>query len=49
VILGTPEWKGIDDFLEIINSLIEERAEILKTENASRAEEIGFYLRCLAA
>jgi len=40
VILRTLRWEDLDDLLDFINSLIEEGANILKTEKASREEEI---------
>lgn len=42
VILRTPRWEDLDDFLELINSLVEEKANILKAEKVSREEEIDF-------
>jgi RimJ/RimL family protein N-acetyltransferase len=42
VILRTPRWEDLDDFLELINSLVAERADILKSERVSREEEIDF-------
>lgn len=37
----------MDDFLELINSLVKERADILKAELVSRYEEIDFLSRVL--
>jgi hypothetical protein len=34
VILRTPKWEDLDDFLGLINSLVDEKADILRTENA---------------
>jgi len=42
VILRTPKWEDLDDFLELINSLVEERADILKAEKVLREEEIDY-------
>jgi RimJ/RimL family protein N-acetyltransferase len=48
VILRTPRWEDLDDFLELINSLVEERADILRTEKVSREEEIDFMAKVLS-
>jgi len=48
VILRTPKWEDLDDFLELINSLVDERADILRTERVSREEEIDFLSRVLS-
>jgi RimJ/RimL family protein N-acetyltransferase len=48
VILRMPRWEDLDDFLELINSLVEERADILRTESVSRDEEIDFLARVLS-
>lgn len=48
VILRTPRWEDLDDFLKLINSLVEERAEILRSELVSREEEIEFLSRVLS-
>jgi len=48
VVLRTPKWEDLDDFLELINSLVEERADILKTERVSKEEEIDFLSRVLS-
>ena len=48
VVLRTPVWEDLDDFLELINSLVEERADILRTEKVSRDEEIDFLSRVLS-
>ncbi|MEM1540352.1 MAG: hypothetical protein QXJ07_03090 [Candidatus Bathyarchaeia archaeon] len=42
VILRTLKWEDLDDLLDFINSLVEEGANILRTEKVSRDEEIGF-------
>jgi hypothetical protein len=39
VILRTPKWEDLDDMLALINSLIEEKANIIKTVNMTRDEE----------
>jgi len=48
VILRTPRWEDLDDFLELINSLVEEGADILRSEKVSRKEEIDFLARVLS-
>ncbi|MCJ7469534.1 hypothetical protein MUO74_03410 [Candidatus Bathyarchaeota archaeon] len=39
VILRTPKWEDLDDMLALINSLVEEKANIIKTVNMTRDEE----------
>jgi len=48
VVLRTPKWEDLDDFLEIINSLVEEGADILRTERVSKEEEIDFLSKVLS-
>jgi RimJ/RimL family protein N-acetyltransferase len=48
VILRTPKWEDLDDFLELINSLVAERADIIRAESVSREEEIDFLARVLS-
>jgi L-amino acid N-acyltransferase YncA len=48
VVLRTPKWEDLDDFLEIINLLVEERADILRTERVSKEEEIDFLSKVLS-
>jgi L-amino acid N-acyltransferase YncA len=48
VVLRTPKWEDLDDFLEIINSLVDEGADILRTERVSKEEEIDFLSRVLS-
>jgi hypothetical protein len=47
VILRMPNWEDLDDFLGLIHSLVEEKADILKTEKVSREEEIEFLSKVL--
>jgi len=47
VVLRTPRWEDLDDFLELINSLVYE-ADILRTERVSREEEIDFLSKVLS-
>lgn len=39
VVLRTPRWEDLDDLLELINSLVEEKAEILVTQKFTREAE----------
>ncbi len=47
VVLRTPRWDDLDDFLELINSLVEERADVLRSEKVSRDEEMEWLSRLL--
>jgi hypothetical protein len=42
VVLRTPRWEDLDDLLELVNSLVDERAEIGRDEKTSRDEEIDW-------
>ncbi|MDH7564501.1 MAG: GNAT family protein [Candidatus Bathyarchaeota archaeon] len=42
VVLRTPKWEDLDDLLELINSLVEEKADIIRTEKVSRDDEVGW-------
>lgn len=42
VILRTPKWEDLDELLELINSLVDEGAEISKNKKATREEEINW-------
>ncbi len=48
VILRTLKWEDLDDLLDLINSLVEEGANILKTEKVSKEEEIEWLSSVLA-
>ena len=48
VVLRTPKWEDLDDFLELINSLVDEKAEITRTEKVSREEEIDWLSKVLS-
>jgi RimJ/RimL family protein N-acetyltransferase len=48
VVLRTPKWEDLDDCLELINSLVDERANINRTENVSREEEIDWLSKVLS-
>ncbi|MEM3695021.1 MAG: GNAT family N-acetyltransferase [Candidatus Bathyarchaeia archaeon] len=49
VILRAPRWEDLNDLLELINSLVEEDADILRTEMVSREEEIDWLSKTLAS
>ncbi|MGQ9507210.1 MAG: GNAT family N-acetyltransferase [Candidatus Bathycorpusculaceae bacterium] len=49
VVLRTPKWEDLDDLLELINSLVEEGAEIIRDEKVSREEEIDWLSKTLAS
>lgn len=38
-VLRTPKWEDLDDLLVLINSLVEEKAEIIMDERLSREQE----------
>jgi len=48
VVLRTPKWEDLDDLLELINSLVNERAEVLRNEVVSRDEEIDWLSKVLS-
>jgi hypothetical protein len=48
IVLRTPTWSDLDDLMEIINSLIEEGADILIDEKVSRDQEIDWLSKALA-
>jgi len=45
VVLRTVKWEDLDDLLDFINSLVEEGANIIRTEEVSREEEIEWLSR----
>ncbi len=49
VILRSPRWSDLDDMLELVNSLIEERAEVNLCEPYSREEEAEWLAGLLAS
>ena len=49
VILRTPKWEDLDDFVELINSLVDEGAEILMVEKVTRDEEADWLGKRMAA
>lgn len=48
VVLRTPKWEDLGDLLELINSLVDEGAEISRDEKVSKEEEIDWLSRLLA-
>jgi len=42
VVLRTPRWEDLDDFLELINSIVDEGAEIMIDERKTREEEVDW-------
>jgi hypothetical protein len=40
VVLRTLRWEDLDDLLEMINSLVEEKADIVRAEKVLRVDEI---------
>jgi RimJ/RimL family protein N-acetyltransferase len=48
IVLRTPMWSDLDDLMAMINSLVEERADILIDEKVSRDQEIDWFSRALA-
>jgi RimJ/RimL family protein N-acetyltransferase len=47
-VLRTPKWEDLDDLLELVNSLVDEKAEIATTEKFSREEEIDWLSKALS-
>ena len=48
VVLRTPSWNDLDDLLELINSLVEERADIIVDQKLTREEETDWLSERLA-
>jgi RimJ/RimL family protein N-acetyltransferase len=46
--LRTPKWDDLDDLLELINSLVKEGADILRSDKVLRDEEIDWLSRTLS-
>jgi len=40
VILRTPKWEGLDDFMEHINSLVEEGVDIVSDKKVTRDQDL---------
>jgi RimJ/RimL family protein N-acetyltransferase len=48
VILRTPRWRDLDDLLELINSLVDEKTEIYVTQKFTREAEAELLLKVLS-
>jgi RimJ/RimL family protein N-acetyltransferase len=48
VILRTPRWEDLDDLMELINSLVDEKAEIARTDKVTREDEVEWLPKVLA-
>lgn len=48
-VLRAPEWDDLDDFLGLINELVDERADILRSTHSTRGEEVEWLADRLAA
>ncbi len=48
VVLRTPRWEDLDDLLELINSLVDEKAEIYITEKFTREAEAEWLTKALS-
>jgi RimJ/RimL family protein N-acetyltransferase len=42
-VLRTPRWEDLDDLLDMINSLVEEKADIIRGEKVTREEEASWF------
>jgi L-amino acid N-acyltransferase YncA len=48
-VLRAPDWHDLDDFLALINELVDERVDILRSTHSSRSEETEWLADRLAA
>jgi RimJ/RimL family protein N-acetyltransferase len=48
VILRTPRWEDMDDLMELRNSLVDEKAEIARTDKVTREDEVEWLPKVLA-
>jgi RimJ/RimL family protein N-acetyltransferase len=48
VVLRTPKWEDLDDLLDMINALVAEEADIVRSEEVSRVEEIEWLARAVS-
>jgi ribosomal protein S18 acetylase RimI-like enzyme len=48
VLLRTPKWEDLDDFLEYINALVDEGADIVQDQKATRDQEADWLGTMLA-
>ncbi len=49
VVLRTPTWEDLEGLMGLINSLVEEKAEIARTEKVTRDEEVEWLPKMLAS
>ena len=49
VILRTPRWEDLDDLVELINSLVDEKAEIARAERVTREDEAEWLPKMLSS
>jgi RimJ/RimL family protein N-acetyltransferase len=49
VILRTPRWEDLDALMELINSLVDEKAEIARTDKVTREDEVEWLPKVLAS
>ncbi|MCW4020692.1 MAG: GNAT family N-acetyltransferase [Candidatus Bathyarchaeota archaeon] len=47
VVLRTPRWEDLDDFVELFNSLVDARADIIAYQKVTREEEASWLARKL--
>lgn len=48
VVLRTPRWEDLDDLLKLINSLVQEKANIVRDQKVSRDDEIDWLAGALS-
>lgn len=48
-VLRAPEWDDLNDFLALINELVDEHADILRSTHSTRGEEVEWLAERLAA
>jgi RimJ/RimL family protein N-acetyltransferase len=48
VVLRTPKWEDLNDLLQMINALVAEEADIVRSEEVSKIEEIDWLARALS-
>lgn len=48
VVLRTPRWEDIDDLMELVNSLVEEKADVAVNQKVTREQEANLLGRRLA-
>jgi len=48
IIFRTPKWEDLDDFVDLINSLVDEKADIYVTEKVTREEEAKWLQEVIA-